>query len=259
MRRPASSLRLTEAEEDFMQVIRLEDHIVPRMPQMHLSTTARRIDVYTRMIASSFFILMVVVKGADLVTLTREAMAHTAILNFAFYATFASRVVIVLFFSLIAILFIVREKPLKKASGLKPRLLAIVGTFLIPFMGLFPRVELGLTWTIASTLLVVLGTGLSVYSLYHLGRSFSLMAEARRLVTNGPYAVVRHPLYLCEQIAIVGTLIQYISPITIGIFALHLWIQFQRMNNEEKILRNTFADYSEYARRTRAKFLPGVC
>jgi protein-S-isoprenylcysteine O-methyltransferase Ste14 len=229
------------------------------MPKMQLSAAARRIDVFTRMLASSFFLMMVFAKAAELITIARGAMSQAAPLHFEFYATFASRVVIVLFFSLIAVLFIVREKPLKKASGLKPRLLAIVGTFLIPFMGLFPRVELGLTWTISSTLLVVVGTALSVYSLYHLGRSFSLMAEARRLVTNGPYAIVRHPLYLCEQIAILGTLMQYLSPITIGIFMVHLWIQFQRMSYEEKLLRSTFPDYSEYATRTTAKFLPGVC
>ena len=85
------------------------------------------------------------------------------------------------------------------------------------------------------------------------------MAEARRLVTSGPYSLVRHPVYLCEEIAIVGTLLQFLSPATIAIFAVHVCIQFQRMRNEERVLRQAFSDYTEYEARTSARILPGIC
>jgi protein-S-isoprenylcysteine O-methyltransferase Ste14 len=80
-----------------------------------------------------------------------------------------------------------------------------------------------------------------------LGQSFSIMAEARRLITHGPYAIVRHPLYVCEEIALVGMLIQVISPLALLIAAAHGLLQFRRLLNEEKVLRATFPEYERYA------------
>ena len=55
-----------------------------------------------------------------------------------------------------------------------------------------------------STLLLLGGNALAVLVLVQLGRSFSVMAEARRLVTSGVYRWVRHPLYLAEELAVIG-------------------------------------------------------
>jgi protein-S-isoprenylcysteine O-methyltransferase Ste14 len=76
------------------------------------------------------------------------------------------------------------------------------------------------------------------------------MAEARRMVTNGPYALVRHPLYVCEEIALIGILIQVISPAALIIAITHGLLQFRRILNEEKLLRATFPEYEGYAART---------
>src|ERR1700687_729738 len=76
------------------------------------------------------------------------------------------------------------------------------------------------------------------------------MAEARRLITHGPYALVRHPLYICEEIAVVGMFIQVMSPAAFLIVLAHALVQFRRMLNEEKVLKTTFAEYASYAART---------
>ena len=96
---------------------------------------------------------------------------------------------------------------------------------------------------------------MSIVALAHLGRSFSLMAEARRLVTTGPYSIVRHPLYLFEEIASLGILLQFFSVYTALIFVLHILIQLQRMKNEETVLEKAFPEYQLYKART-ARVIP---
>ena len=45
----------------------------------------------------------------------------------------------------------------------------------------------------------------------YLGKSFSIIPQARRLVREGPYSVVRHPLYLAEEVALLSCLLRFFS------------------------------------------------
>ncbi len=103
---------------------------------------------------------------------------------------------------------------------------------------------------VMSSSLVVVGMLMAFAVLRWLGRAFSIMAEARRLVTHGPYRLVRHPLYICEELAVIGIFVQVISPLAVIIFLMHAAIQFRRMLNEEAVLRETFPEYERYARQT---------
>ena len=61
-------------------------------------------------------------------------------------------------------------------------------------------------------MLLVVGSVGSFMVLAKLGRSFSIMPEARVLVTGGPYAFARHPLYAVEIITILGMAMLYKQP-----------------------------------------------
>jgi protein-S-isoprenylcysteine O-methyltransferase Ste14 len=84
-----------------------------------------------------------------------------------------------------------------------------------------------------------------------------MLPEARRLVTNGPYSVIRHPLYLGEAVAFVGVTLQYLSPWALALLALQCIFQLERMKNEELVLLQAFPDYHDYAART-ARLVPGL-
>jgi protein-S-isoprenylcysteine O-methyltransferase Ste14 len=108
-----------------------------------------------------------------------------------------------------------------------------------------------------STLLIIVGTAGAVAALCQLGRSFSVMAESRLLVTSGPYRFVRHPLYLTEEIAIAGLFMQFASVWTALFLAVHIVIQLRRIHNEETVLSAKFAEYDAYRRNT-ARLIPGI-
>lgn len=161
----------------------------------------------------------------------------------------------------VALLFVLyvtfRSPPIASASGLMPRIAALCGTYLVVALLLVTPAPAS-SWLLGvSTALVLVGSSFAAYAVFHLGRSVSLMAEARRLVTGGPYRIVRHPLYLGEEIAIAGSVLQYLSPFAIFVFAIQIAFQFYRMSREEEVLAATFPEYRDYAQRT-WRILPGL-
>ena len=169
----------------------------------------------------------------------------------------AMRLSTVGFFVLVAASVLARQRPKGKARGAEPRISALTGTCIITVLILFPRRELSVAAEIASTLLMLVGYALSAVVLMQLSRSFSVMAEARRLVTSGIYGFVRHPLYLAEEIAVIGIVIQYWSLWTALLLAVQIGFQLRRMRNEEVVLREFFPDYAGYQQQT-ARLIPGI-
>jgi protein-S-isoprenylcysteine O-methyltransferase Ste14 len=173
-------------------------------------------------------------------------------------AQLVSRICLFAFFTLIAWLTLVRARPLAQAAGLQPRVSALLGCYLVYGFGFLPaNPHLGAGLHILSTLLLLVGNVFAVVILLRLGRSFSIMAEARGLVTEGPYAIIRHPLYLAEQIAIAGAFIQFASPWAALLVLAQFGFQVLRMHNEESVMLLSFPDYAAYRART-ARLIPGL-
>ena len=167
------------------------------------------------------------------------------------------RLSVIAYLVVIAATLLVRVRPAAKARGIEPRISALIGTFLLTVIVLFPRRELSPGAEIVSTLLTLGGSIFAVVVLTQLRESFSIMAEARQLVTTGVYRVVRHPLYLAEEIAAIGVVMQFFSLWTALILAVQICFQLRRMRNEEAILAEIFPEYLAYRQRT-ARILPGI-
>ena len=161
------------------------------------------------------------------------------------------------FVLLVTVALAVRLPPVARRGGVLPRVTAVAGAFSLMVLVLFPKFDMPPAMSALSFALIITGHALSCYALLHLGRALSILAEARRLVTSGPYAFVRHPLYAAEAMASFGLLLQYWSAPAFAVWACHIALQFSRMRYEEQILRQTFPEYSPYAQRT-ARVIPNV-
>jgi protein-S-isoprenylcysteine O-methyltransferase Ste14 len=168
-----------------------------------------------------------------------------------------SRVATLVFFAVMIVMFAVRQVPQRTALGFYPRCAAMAGTFLGVGIVLLPPQELSSAVYLASLLLIICGTAFAICAGLVLGRSMSLLPEARRLVTWGPYALVRHPLYLGEIVAMIGVALQYLSTWALLLLGLLCVFQLLRMKNEERVLFQVFPEYGDYMART-ARLVPGV-
>jgi len=82
--------------------------------------------------------------------------------------------------------------------------------------------------------------------------------KEQRVISVGPYRIVRHPMYTGGLIATVFLPLALGSYWAVPAFALLIPVIALRILNEEKILREELAGYPEYCLRTRWRLVPFV-
>jgi protein-S-isoprenylcysteine O-methyltransferase Ste14 len=149
------------------------------------------------------------------------------------------------FYMLLALLIMTRSPAKAQADGLLPRIAAFVGTYLPWTITFFGKTDQALP-NLVSTACVLIGIIMMLVTIRHLGRSFSVVPQARSVVQTGPYRWIKHPLYFSEEIAIVGAALQYLTPVTVIVLVLHFAVQVSRILYEEDLLRRNCPEYSSY-------------
>lgn len=156
-----------------------------------------------------------------------------------------SSVCLAIFYVLLALLTITRPPAKAQAEGLRPRIAAFVGTYMPWTIALFGKTDQALP-NLASTACVLIGMIMMLVTIRHLGRSFSLVPQARNVVQTGPYRWIKHPLYLAEEIAVLGVVLKNPSLLTAILLVLHIGVQICRIHYEEDLLRRNCPEYSSY-------------
>ena len=201
----------------------------------------------------SIFLAIVTLLGLE--KYMREA--GPALPSALYVLNIAMRLSVIAYLVVIAASILVRMRPARKARGVEPRISALIGTFLLTAVVILPRRDLSPVAALVSASLTIAGSALAVVVLAQLRGSFSIMAESRELVTTGVYRIVRHPLYLAEEIAAIGVAMQFFSPWAALVLAVQIGFQLRRMRNEEVVLTATFPEYLAYRTGT-ARILPGI-
>jgi protein-S-isoprenylcysteine O-methyltransferase Ste14 len=149
------------------------------------------------------------------------------------------------FYMLLVLLIMTRSPAKAQADGLMPRIAAFVGSYLPWTITFFGQTDQALP-NLLSTACVLIGMIMMLVTIRHLGRSFSLVPQARSVVQTGPYRWIKHPLYLAEEIVILGVVLQYLTPATVIVLVLHIGVQVCRILYEEDLLRRNCPEYSSY-------------
>jgi len=189
---------------------------------------------WARVLGSLWFALLALVVAAEIGVSSGEP-----------WPSRLSSFCLAIFYLLLALMIMTRPPAKAEAEGLLPRIAGFAGTYLpwsIALFGTTERVGLNL----ASSTFVLTGLVMMLVTVRHLGRSFSIVPQARSVVQTGPYRWVKHPLYLAEEIALIGVALRAPMPATLIILVLHFGVQVCRILYEEDLLRHTCPEYSGY-------------
>jgi protein-S-isoprenylcysteine O-methyltransferase Ste14 len=111
----------------------------------------------------------------------------------------------------------------------------------------------------AGVVLAIAGAALLVWAARALGRSLSPLPQPRagaELVTEGPFAHVRHPIYTGGIALATGWSAATSSWLALALSALLAgWLNL-KSRHEERLLRAGLPGYDAYATRVRGRFLP---
>lgn len=149
----------------------------------------------------------------------------------------------------------------------KERLIMTVAS--LGFIGLLlvPGLDRRFGWSAMPVALVLLGDLLTFAGFGIVVRVFRVNSftsgtievhEGQRVITTGPYAVVRHPMYVG------GAIYTLAMPLALGSWwGFAAWLVFMpvliwRLFDEESVLTRDLPGYAEYVRTVRWRLIPGL-
>jgi len=154
------------------------------------------------------------------------------------------------YFTMLVVLYSTRLPARGTDHRLAVVFVAFTGTFSAIGAGFLPGGGRHEWLVLPADILATVGLVYAVWGLAYLRRSFSIIPEARRLVTGGPYAFSRHPVYLGEIVTAIGVNLAtagWASALAVVYFVI---CELLRMRWEEGVLARAFpADYPAYAAR----------
>ncbi|MEO6713876.1 MAG: methyltransferase [Mycobacteriales bacterium] len=173
------------------------------------------------------------------------------------WAELVRGVLIFAFYGLLIRFYLLRGRPQRTSQSAPAFIGAIVATFLPFALPALVEPADSLPLLVTSNLLIAVGLIWSIWALRHLARNVSIVPQARELVRSGPYAILRHPLYVGEIVAVGGVVVGGGSLLAVVLLAVLVGLQIFRAIQEEAVLSACFPEYAAYAQHT-SRFVPGL-
>jgi protein-S-isoprenylcysteine O-methyltransferase Ste14 len=164
--------------------------------------------------------------------------------------------------ALIAVSFLVRKPLLNQVKGWMPQAAAYGATFLVPAF-CFACSQWHPGWMkpsspplfVAGITLWIVGAYLGIWSLFRLRAAFSIVPQARTLVTGGPYRVARHPVYASYLLQYGGVALSHLTAASLVVFFAWFGAAMARICYEETVLAAAFPAYEDYRQQV-GRFTP---
>jgi protein-S-isoprenylcysteine O-methyltransferase Ste14 len=115
------------------------------------------------------------------------------------------------------------------------------------------------TLSVVGAVLAIAGGAFAVWASRTLGRSFTPFPKPVEagLVTSGPFAVVRHPVYAGGLVLFAGySLFASVPALALTVVLAVLWAGKLRV--EERLLAAAYSEYPGYRERVRRRLIPFV-
>jgi protein-S-isoprenylcysteine O-methyltransferase Ste14 len=144
-----------------------------------------------------------------------------------------------------AAFWMIFRKPASKESSWQVQLLAWTSAFVPLALNVSGQASLWLS---------IPGLLLMLWSFWSLGDAFSIAPAERRLVTEGPYRFIRHPMYAGEILSLFGLCLGSPSLWNWIVLSLFIFSVQTRISHEEVL----FERYPIYAHFVKWRMIPGV-
>ncbi len=135
--------------------------------------------------------------------------------------------------------------------------LVVAAQFLLIGLLLWPFSGLRFVWPALLIALPALAFGIWTL-MYNRPGNFNIRPRIKAggtLVMDGPYALVRHPMYVCVLMFGVAAVVLYATPMKLIALALLYLVLRAKARMEEVVLLAHFPDYAEYMVKV-GRFLP---
>jgi protein-S-isoprenylcysteine O-methyltransferase Ste14 len=157
----------------------------------------------------------------------------------------------------IIIVMVIRTAPVRVTPNPWFWLLAFVTTYAT--LGFSAYAEQGVTLIspFVGNGLAVVSMIIIVYALLSLGRNIGFVPAQRRLVTQGAYRFVRHPIYTGTFISLLAFVLRAFSVLNLTVAVVLITLLMLRGVVEERFLQED-AGYAAYLQQVRWRWLPGI-
>ncbi|HTY61624.1 MAG TPA: isoprenylcysteine carboxylmethyltransferase family protein [Acidobacteriota bacterium] len=99
--------------------------------------------------------------------------------------------------------------------------------------------------------LAIIGLSGVILARLTLGKSFSVTAQARALVTTGIYSKIRNPIYVSAEFMLLGVAVMLWNPLVLVFLLAVIPVQVLRARKEARVLEAQFGDeYRAYRAQT---------